>query len=486
MSLNPISQYLRTFGFRLNLWYAGIFTLSGAAMFYFLYWMLANAVLQKDLEVLQNQIRDYTRIYRDGGTPALRRWLDERKRTGELKAFFVRISTPGDREVFLEASENWLEFNAYQMGPLVFKSCDYLRIPESDEQDLLLAYSKLWNGYTLVAGKSMDNQQAWLEPFRRVFIGAMIPVVLLGFLGGGFLAWRSMKPVRQISSAVQTIIDTGKLDQRVPLPKTEDELTQLARLFNQMLQHNQRLIGSMRESLDNVAHDLRTPLTRLRNAAESALREEQFEEEKASEALADCMEESDRVITMIDTLMSVAEAEAGVMKLNLAPTDLDMVLRESMDLYEHVAEDKSFQITVHSSEGMIANIDSQRVRIVFANLIDNAMKYTPEGGEIVASIERMGDQIVFQLQDTGMGIAESDLDKIWDRLYRADKSRSQRGLGLGLSLVKAIVEAHQGVVKVKSQPSQGSVFIVAFKSSDSASISVSPSNAETSKIGTLH
>ncbi len=474
MSSNPISQYLRTFGFRLNLWYAGIFTLSGAAMFYFLYWMLANAVVQKDLEVLQNQIRDYTRIYRDGGSPALRRWLEERKRTGELKSFFVRISTPSNREVFLEASEKWLEFDAYQMGPLVFKSRDFLRIPESDEQDLLLAYSQLWNGYTLVAGKSMDNQEAWLQPFRQVFIGAMVPVVLLGFLGGGFLAWRSMKPVRQISSAVQNIIDTGKLDQRVALPKTEDELTQLARLFNQMLQHNQRLITSMRESLDNVAHDLRTPLTRLRNAAESALREGHLEEKRASEALADCMEESDRVLTMIDTLMSVAEAEAGVMKLNLVLTDLDQILRETMDLYEHVAEDKALQLTLNSQAGMMAEVDPQRVRIVFANLIDNAMKYTPDGGKITASIERIENQIVFQVEDTGMGIAESDMEKIWDRLYRADKSRSQRGLGLGLSMVKAIVEAHQGKVRVKSQPGKGSVFLVAFKASDFSAGSTIP------------
>ena len=465
MSLKPVSQYLRTFGFRLNLWYAAIFTLSGAALFYFVYWMLANAVVQKDLEALQHQLRDYSRIYRDGGTLSLQRWLEERKRTGELKSFFVRITTPAEREVFLEASENWLKFDAYQWGPLVLKSRDYLRIPENEEKDLLLVSSQLWNGNILMAGKSMDNRETWLKPFRRVFLGAMIPVVLIGFLGGGFLAWRSMKPVRQVSSAVQSIIDTGNLDKRVDLPKTEDELTQLGRQFNQMLQQNQQLITSMRESLDNVAHDLRTPLTRLRNAAESALREEPLGMDRASEALADCMEESDRVLTMLHTLMSVAEAEAGGMKLNLAPTDFDALVRESVDLYEHVAEDKSIQIEVVSTPNSIGVVDPQRVRLVLANLLDNALKYTHDGGHVRIMVDRMDGMMVVQIEDDGMGIALSDLDKIWDRLYRADKSRSQRGLGLGLSLVKAIVEAHRGVVRVKSEPGKGSIFMVAFKAS---------------------
>jgi signal transduction histidine kinase len=161
----------------------------------------------------------------------------------------------------------------------------------------------------------------------------------------------------------------------------------------------------------------------------------------------------------------VAEAEAGVMKLNLAPTDFDALVRESVDLYEHVAEDKSIQIEVVSRPNSIGVVDPQRVRLVLANLLDNALKYTHDGGHVRIMVDRMDGMMVVQIEDDGMGIALSDLDKIWDRLYRADKSRSQRGLGLGLSLVKAIVEAHRGVVRVKSEPGKGSIFMVAFKAS---------------------
>ncbi|MDG1892267.1 MAG: ATP-binding protein [Verrucomicrobiota bacterium] len=466
MSLDPIRQYFRTFGFQLNLWYAGIFTLSGAALFYLVYLMLANAVLQKDLQTLRHQTRDYSRIYRDGGGMALRRWLNERKATGELKSFFVRITTPADQEVFLEASENWIEFDAYRWGSVVLKGRNYLTIPETEERDLLLLNSQLSNGNIILVGKRMDNRETWLQPFRSVFVGAMLPVLLLGFVGGGFLAWRSMKPVRQIRSAVEEIIGTGRLDQRVDLPPTEDELTDLARLFNRMLAKNQRLIGSMRESLDNVAHDLRTPLTRLQMAAETGLQQEPADINKANEALADCMEESDRVLTILATLMSVAEAEAGVMKLSFESVDLHQVLQETIDLYEHIAEEKGIVVRVSSAADAHAMVDPQRVRLVCANLLDNALKYTPSGGTVHASIRFMHPLVVLQMEDNGVGIAKEDLQRIWDRLYRADKSRSQRGLGLGLSLVKAIVEAHGGSVEVSSDPGKGSKFTASFQASD--------------------
>jgi signal transduction histidine kinase len=180
----------------------------------------------------------------------------------------------------------------------------------------------------------------------------------------------------------------------------------------------------------------------------------------ASEALADCIEESEKLLTMLQSLMSIAEAEAGVMKLNRVSTDMGELLQEASDLYEQVAEDKAIVIQLDIKPRVIAMVDPHHLRLVLANLLDNAIKYSEEGSRVLLGVEPQGDEVLVKVSDQGVGILPSDLGKIWDRLYRADKSRSQRGLGLGLSLVKAIVEAHHGRVEVSSQPNRGSVFKV--------------------------
>jgi signal transduction histidine kinase len=271
-----------------------------------------------------------------------------------------------------------------------------------------------------------------------------------------FLTRSTLKPLRDLRDAVRRILQTGQTDDRVPVYGTDDAVDELSGLFNGMLARITTLIHGMRNALDHVAHDLRTPMTRLRVTAESALATN--DPERHREALSDCLEESDRVLSMLTTLMDISEAETGTMKLRLSTIDLPALGAEVADLYEDTADDAGVTLVTSVPAGLTVSADRDRLRQALANLVDNAIKYTPRGGRAEIAASTRPGQVVIAVSDTGAGISEQDLPRIFDRLYRGDQSRTTRGLGLGLSLVRAYVEAQGGSVIVRSAPGHGSTF----------------------------
>ncbi len=457
MSLNFLSRCRPHLSLRLTLWFSLIFLLASLTVLGMAYYLLATSLRQQDRESIRTALQEYQAQYKAGKLIALRNAIKFERAAGKPNIFFVRLAGPRNQTVFLHFPEQWADFNLQELERMATIPAWFQLRAAQEEEVLEIATVRLPDNFLLQVGKDTSAREELLEHFRRVAFGVTIPLIILGLVGGKFLAGRTLRPIRQLIQTVQTITATGMMTARAPVGPARDELAELARLFNQMLDRISALLDGMRETLDNVAHDLRTPLTRLRGVAETAL-QAQEQPDTCRAALADCLEEAERLSGLLTILMDIAEAEAGTMKLRLETVPIGPLLADLVDLYRYVAEDKQISITTNYPPELAVTADAPRLRQALANVLDNAVKYTPPGGRITVTAAAAGAWRRFIIADTGVGIPPADLPKIWDRLYRGDKSRSQRGLGLGLSLVKAIVTAHGGHIEVASEPGQGSRF----------------------------
>ena len=448
-----------TLGFRLALWYAVVFVASSLAIIALTYLLLALSLRRYDREIIQSTLVQYASAYAQGGLDALAREIQRTQAAGGQEPLFVRTLGTGQDVIFVSMPEAWRRSDLSQLAtPPLSGQQLWAALDMGNGERLEVASVRLRDGTLFQVGKSTGRRTDLLARFRRVLLVLFVCIAVIGLAGGALLTWSALQPVHALGAAVQQILRTGRTDTRVPVSDTGDALGQLGVLFNAMLERIDAVVAGMRGALDNVAHDLRTPLTRLRGIAETALQSD--DPATLREGLAACLDESDRVAGMLSTLMDISEAETGTMRLQLEPVNLAELARQTVDLYEDLAEDRGLSIHVDAKEDVWVRGDRSRLRQVLANLVDNAVKYTPAGGRIELRTEGHGPEAVVTVEDTGTGIAPEELPRIWERLYRGDKSRSERGLGLGLSLVRAIVQAHDGTVTAQSRLGAGSAFQV--------------------------
>jgi signal transduction histidine kinase len=441
-------------GLRLAAWYLGTFLASSLVIGGLTYGLLATLLETRDHDIIQSTLREYATRYQAGGLPALARAIEIEQRSGTREPLFVRVVGPFEDVLLYSLPETWGAFDVSDLpgGPNQIWS----QIPARDRNAVLEVATIDVGGSILQVGKTTEARNQLLSNFRRALLLGAGAALLIGIVGGLFLTRSTLKPLRDLRDAVRRILQTGQTDDRVPVYGTEDTVDELSTLFNAMLARITTLIHGMRNALDHVAHDLRTPITRMRVTAESALASN--DPAKYREALSDCLEESERVSSMLTTLMDISEAETGTMKLHVVPIQLAKLVSEVTDLYEDTAEDAGIALQANVPADLVVNADRDRLRQAIANLVDNAIKYTPRGGRIDVSAAVAHDTVAIRVADTGPGISEQDLPRIFDRLYRGDQSRTTRGLGLGLSLVRAYVEAQGGTVSAENQQEGGSVF----------------------------
>lgn len=444
--------------FRVMAGYFLLFFFSAIALFGFSTFLLDTYVNNMERDRIVEKVDSYIHIANSKGIAALAAQLRKQHTSNKVSNIYVQLMDTHGKPVWLTVPEQLNDLPSSSFSPPTSTTSDswqFYDLPR--ENDLDVFSHNFPDGSVLYVGRTTERQEQLVESLQGIFLIILLGIVLFGAGGGAVFAYQVIRPLRRLTTTV-TEVSSGDMSCRVPVHDPKGELDELAELINGMLQRIETLVVAMRDALNNVSHDLRTPLARMKAKIERALIEE-TSPEMQRETLMDCAEEIERINSTITMLMDIAEAETGQMRLNKETFSAKELLSEIEEYYDLIADDRKIAITV-DAEDVLFFADRQRMAQAIGNLTDNALKYTPEGGAVTLQASASDNNIIFTVHDTGPGIPFEERERIFDKLYRLDKSRSAKGLGLGLSLVRAVMTAHGGKVWVTNAPEGGSVFTI--------------------------
>ena len=416
---------------------------------------------QTDQELKSQADRFSILLASEGSSAVVNNSLIEAHTAGVKKVFFRFFSATG--EVFSSSDMSYWKGMDIGIDETALKELLRENQPvfktvavAGRREKVRILYAALNSSIILQVGVAMESYARFLDAFQRIFIATMAFLIVLATAGGWFMARRAVSGVEAVTRTAQKI-SGGTLEERVPVKARGDEIDTLALTFNQMLDRIQALLKEIKEMSDNIAHDLRSPIARIRGAAEIALTGGKNLSEYEDMA-ASTIEECDRLLDMINTMLLISKTESGADRLSGKDVDLTGMVRQACELFDPTAEDKQITLRCNVPPGIHLVGDTPMIQRMLSNLLDNAIKYTQPGGLVNISVHENASQVFIAVEDTGIGISPEDLSRVFERFYRCDQSRSQAGIGLGLSLARAIARAHGGDITVASAPNRGSTF----------------------------
>ena len=448
--MTALGKLLRTTAFKLTLVYLGMFVLFAASLLGYFALNTRRLITEQITATVNGEVNGLSEQYGQGGLRRLVTVVDVRSRRPGSSLYLV--TTPsgeglagnvGSLEPGVLDRPGWLETYYHR-----------LESSEGAEHRALVRVVQLPGGFHLLVGRDLDERERLFGIVVNAGQWSLALVIVLGLLGGFFVSRRVLSRIDAMTGTAQTIM-AGDLSGRLPVAGTGDELDRLADNVNAMLERIEALMRGLKEVSDNIAHDLKTPLTRLRNRCEQALRSASGEASYRA-ALEATIAESDDLIRTFDALLMIARAESGQARENMTEFDASEIARDVGELYEPFADEKGIALKIEAAAAAPVRGNRELVSQALANLIDNAIKYAGSNGkvngipaEIVVKAGNDGERITLSVADRGPGIPDADRGRVVERFVRLEQSRSEPGSGLGLSLASAVARLHGGELKLE-------------------------------------
>ena len=440
--LPHLRRLVKTHAFRLAGLYFAVFAVSVLGVLLFVYWMAADFVERQTQATLDAEIAGLAEQYGQRGLSGLVQIVAARS-AGDRGDGMLYLVTNRDGHPLAGNITGWPAGTPVAPGPVAFnvevKDNDKGRTDKRPAQGALIVIP---DGFRLLVAHDISDAARFRERIKLTLMWSGLAALGAGLIGGAVLSRKLLARVEQVNRTAERVME-GNLSDRVPLSGAGDEFDQLAANLNNMLDRIERLMNGMREVSDNIAHDLRTPLARLRARLELSLLGE-GDLAAQGEAVRGAIDEADRLLATFNALLNIAEAESGAGRDRAEPLDLAQTARDAAELYEPVAEENGCALKLDVEPGIMIRGDRHLLSQAVANLLDNALKYG--GGEVLLSAHQQDGRAALEVSDCGPGIPEAERETVFDRFVRLEPSRSTPGNGLGLSLVRAVARLHNGTV----------------------------------------